>query len=180
MECHFQSELRYKFRDVFILTLSPFSEHSIFGHSSWTPITLTTSSFESARICTYNTNGKSGNHQRHMSSLQFKNSYLAVRRFESVAKTRTTRGLVSSLSVLVTSMSFVKMVARQFTCSSRVKSGHRADTLPQSKVQYVTRNTIILKKACLTFAVQDCRHFPLNGKSMKYGPCLHTYIYIYI
>jgi hypothetical protein len=73
-----------------------------------------------------------------------------------VAKTRTTKGLVSSLSVLVASISFVKMVVSQFICSSRVKSVHRADTLPQSKVQYVTRFTIILKKACLTLAVQDC------------------------
>lgn len=72
VEWHFQSELRYKFKDVLILTVSPFSEYSIFGHSSWIPITLTTSSVESARICTYNTNGKSGNLQRHMSSLQVK------------------------------------------------------------------------------------------------------------
>lgn len=54
VEWHFQSEHRYSFKDVLILTLSPFSEHSMFCYSSWIPNTITTSSFESARVCTYN------------------------------------------------------------------------------------------------------------------------------
>lgn len=72
VEWHFQSEICYEFKDVLIVTFSPFCEHSILGHSLWIPITITTSSFESARVCTQIANGKSGNYQRNMSSLQVK------------------------------------------------------------------------------------------------------------